>query len=498
MKHFVSKVFRWWQLPLLAPLLEVVFALLKPTAMSTIRFSEHDELRPCVTGVERRGRCGLGTSHPRGIQEMDMNSNPTRPVDVEIGGAPHRRSQTASGPEHVILNVMGCRSVQYGSFEGYLVAVTRSCRERSLAPVFIYPDEPADRQFRRDIEEAGGQIVVIAGTEKLSLTGARGLWREIVRTRPAVVHSHFGRVSYLAVLLGKLAGAPMVILTRHSTAWPRISLKNRAIHTLLSPFIWRVVVVSKPVSEELPSLGVPERKGALIVPGVDTARYRPRPEVRDQIRGELAIPTNSVVIVAVAHMHVYKGLQYLVPAIPFVRERHPDVTFVIVGDGLLRPELQEQAVGLGVADSVRFVGHRQDVPELLAAADIFVCPSLSEGSCGSTLEAMAVGKPVVSTPVGLARDLLVESGSGLVVPAQSPKALAGGLSQLLEQPDRWPEMGLRAREVVERVAEVQTVADELAELYAEAVAVSPAGRPARPTRHRVRSVGVPTGRECGQ
>jgi glycosyltransferase involved in cell wall biosynthesis len=409
---------------------------------------------------------------------MDMHCNPTRPV--EIGGVPHRRSQTASGPEHVILNVIGCRSVQYGSFEDYLVAVTRSCRKRSLTPVFIYPEEPTSRQFRRDIEEAGGQVVVTADSEKPSLTVARGLWREIVRTRPAIVHVHFDRVSYLAALLGKLAGVPMVMLSRHITMWPRISLKNRAIYALLSLFVWRFVAGAKPVSEELPSLGVPERKGAFIVfPGIDTARYRPRPEVRDQIRGELAIPTNGVVIVAVADIRPQKGLQYLVPAIPPVRERHPDVTFVIVGDGLLRPELQEQAVRLGVADSVRFLGHRSDVPELLAAADIFVCPSLCEGGCASTLEAMAVGKPVVSTPVGLACDFLVESGSGLVVPAQSPKALADGLSQLLEQPDRWSEMGLHAREVVERVAEVQKVADELAELYAEAVAVSLAGRQVR-------------------
>ena len=125
------------------------------------------------------------------------------------------------------------------------------------------------------------------------------------------------------------------------------------------------------------------------------------------------------------------------------------------------PTLEEQTRLDGTAQNVRFLGHRADVPELLAAADVFVCPSLREGACASALEAMSAGKPILSTPVGMARDLIPDSDSGIIVDPRSSEALVTGLSQLLSRRDEWPQMGLRARAVVEESAEVRIVADRL-------------------------------------
>jgi glycosyltransferase involved in cell wall biosynthesis len=122
-----------------------------------------------------------------------------------------------------------------------------------------------------------------------------------------------------------------------------------------------------------------------------------------------------------------------------VRETHPDVTFLIVGDGPRRAELEARATELGVQDVVRFTGARDDARALIALSDLLVFSSDWEGLSIAALEALAAGTPVVTTDVAGMRELLA-GGAGTIVPGHDPTDLAGALSALLSDEPRRLEM----------------------------------------------------------
>jgi glycosyltransferase involved in cell wall biosynthesis len=163
----------------------------------------------------------------------------------------------------------------------------------------------------------------------------------------------------------------------------------------------------------------------------------------------------------VARLAEQKGHRDLVAAAVQVLERHPDVRFVVAGDGELRAELQELARPLG--DRFVFLGDRDDVPDLLASFEVFAYPSHFEGLCVAVIEAQAAGVPVVATPVGGIPENVVEGESGIVVPPGDPDALAAAISRLLDDPDLARALAERARpRVLERYTRERMVERTLA------------------------------------
>ena len=151
----------------------------------------------------------------------------------------------------------------------------------------------------------------------------------------------------------------------------------------------------------------------------------------------------------------------------------PRARFVIVGDGPLRGDLEAQAASLGVANKVLFTGARRDIPELLSAMDIFVMPSLYEGGPITVLEAMAMGKPVVSTPVGMVPDAIENGVSGSLVPAAQSGPITQAVLGLLTHPDLAAQLGRQARAVVTERFSPDAMVDGVVAVYDE---VAPARR----------------------
>jgi glycosyltransferase involved in cell wall biosynthesis len=172
---------------------------------------------------------------------------------------------------------------------------------------------------------------------------------------------------------------------------------------------------------------------------------------------------NGRVIGNVARLAHQKGQRYLLEAAPAVLERHPDVRFVIVGDGELRTELERQAAPLG--DRVLFTGARADVPDLLASFDVFAFPSLYEGLCLAVIEAQAAGVPVVATPVGGIRETVVDGETGFVCPPRDPQALAERILYCLDHPDEARRVAASARERVRARFSKERMVEETVRLY---------------------------------
>jgi glycosyltransferase involved in cell wall biosynthesis len=155
----------------------------------------------------------------------------------------------------------------------------------------------------------------------------------------------------------------------------------------------------------------------------------------------------------------------LIDAATPVVSSYPDTHFLFIGDGGLRDELQRQAQQAGLSENIHFLGIRDDVPDLLAAVDLFVLPSLWEGLSVALLEAMAAGKPIVATAVSGTTQAMIPGETGLVVPPRDSRALADAIIQLLSNPAQAQMMGRAAKQHVTVNFSAQKQADEHLALY---------------------------------
>jgi glycosyltransferase involved in cell wall biosynthesis len=179
---------------------------------------------------------------------------------------------------------------------------------------------------------------------------------------------------------------------------------------------------------------------------------------------------DDVIVGQIAKFDVQKAQDDLAASIPFVLDRCPAAKFLFVGDGALRPQIEDQVRRLGVDRQVVFTGYRDDVARLLKIIDVVALPSRWEGLSLVLLEAMACRKPIVATRVTGNVDVVVDGVTGFLVPSGAPQALAGKIIRLLQDAPLRDELGWRGRERVEQefslarmVAQIRSVYQDLLE-----------------------------------
>lgn len=215
-----------------------------------------------------------------------------------------------------------------------------------------------------------------------------------------------------------------------------------------------ILANSQAAADRLQIEGVPGHKVRVIPNGVDTAAFPPRVYSHHPRR-----------IVVIACLREEKRIDVLIAAAPRILSRHPDAELVIAGEGLCRPALEAQARELGIAARVTFLGHRDDVANVLAPADVFVLPSRSEALPNSIMEAMASGLPVVASAVGGIPELVRDGQTGRLVPPGDASALADAILDLLDHPDRLAEFGRAGRKAMERTFAFERMVDRIEALY---------------------------------
>ena len=313
-----------------------------------------------------------------------------------------------------------------------------------------------------------------------------------------VVHTHMSKAALVGSIAAVIARVPVVVNTAHNlgfVAMPHAVL--RALFWLYDRMLFAAAVDSViTVAENVRARMVSSRMIALdkvvsIHNGIDTALFDKRPAAAAECRSEFSNEPDAVLIVTVARLVWFKGLDTLIDAAHAVFAECPLARLVIVGDGPLHDRLVEQAAQLGIADRVLFTGERIDIPAILGAADIFVLSSVSEGMPISILEAMASAKPVVATAVGGVPELLTEGETGLLVPPAQPAALATALVKLACDPELRRSMGARGRARVDQEFSASAMVERTAALYArllrQKAGRQSTGRFFRPAPHRENS-----------
>ncbi len=302
-----------------------------------------------------------------------------------------------------------------------------------------------------DTLEQFGIDVTYLGRHKFDPATFTHLLKVLHGKQADVVHLH----GYGATTFGRLCAAWMgipAILHEHAnhtdTPW-----FQRVADRYLARFTDVAIAVSESTAEftTRARLVPPERTHVVYLGAPLDEFARPRsPSEIVAAREALGIPDGVVAIGCVTRLMPSKGNEYLVAAAPAVLAAHPQARFYLVGEGELEAPLKAQAAALGLGDRFVFAGFKSDVAACFSAFDLVVFPSLWEGTPLTAFEALAMGKPIVSTDADGLLDVLVSGRDALVVAKRDAAALAGALNTLIEQPMLAATLAAEARATGQR------------------------------------------------
>ncbi|HEX2055365.1 MAG TPA: glycosyltransferase family 4 protein [Nitrospiraceae bacterium] len=289
--------------------------------------------------------------------------------------------------------------------------------------------------------------------------------RLLQRERPDILHVNSSRDSWIGGLAARLVHPrPKVIRTRHISA----PLNNSAATQLLYRRLFDMVIVTggeRTRRDLIERDGMaPDRVAAFPI-GLDVDHFSPATPERD-IRIELGLPRNHLLVGLISYLRDYKGHYYFVEAAAQVLKQRDDVTFVIVGEGPEEPVIRAQIARLGLNRQVLLLGFRDDLLDVFRSLDVFAIPTIEGDTIPQVLmQALAVGLPVVSTTTGSIPDVLRDGESGFIVPPRNAEALAQRIEDLLKDAALRAQMGTRGRAMVVASYSIDRMVDELERVY---------------------------------
>ncbi|HVW00851.1 MAG TPA: glycosyltransferase [Planctomycetaceae bacterium] len=299
-----------------------------------------------------------------------------------------------------------------------------------------------------------------------------GLLKE--RQIDAIVTVGAGDRMFWGRLAAAAAGVPVVLCALHSTGWPdKIQRLNRMLTRLTDAFIG---VADRHGRFLVDNEGFPPEKVRVIPNGIDINRFAPRP-IDPALRARWNVGPNDPTAGIVAALRPEKNHDLFLEMAQRVLPTNPQAKFLIVGDGAERARLEEKARELGVTGAVRFCGNQSDIPTMLSLMDVSLLTSHVEAAPVSILEAMACGKPVVSTRVGSVSEMALHGETGWLVQPGDVNDLAKRVTELFRDPamsQRFGETG--RRRVVEKYSVelmVKGYEELLTEVYASKATSAP-------------------------
>ena len=272
------------------------------------------------------------------------------------------------------------------------------------------------------------------------------------REKIDILHTHLFEPSVIGLLAGAFARTPKRVMTRHYSDYhTRI---NKHWHVKLDQLCTRlsnsVIAVSEHTAEHMMSAeNAPPEKLHVVLNGIDFGRLKLSDGFdRQRVRREFTDENTHLLLIA-ARLHPEKGYEDLLQAMQILRDRFAGkIKLLIAGRGELLNHYQAMTHSLGCDEVANFLGFRKDLPDLMAAADLFVLPSVAEAFGLVLTEALYLGTPVVATRVGGIPEIVTDGSDGLLVPPANPPALADAITELLNDPERRSRMAGAGREKI--------------------------------------------------
>lgn len=353
-----------------------------------------------------------------------------------------------------------------GGAEVMLLRLARELRRRGHHPIHVGPDNGCGWLGER-FREIGVERETFSIRRPLDLRCLQGLLRTLRRREVDIVHSHEFTMTVYGAAAARWLGRPH-ILTHHSNLY----FSRRWRRRLAMRWACRssaTVAVSKITRSELEThLGLKPGSVGVVYNGVDF-----RPGAREPVRREFGASADEVLILALGTVEPRKGHILLLRALAELRRRRPELAWRLAIGGQDRFEtaarLRAFAIEHGLDDRLHLLGHRDDIPNLLAAADLFAMPSLHEGLPLALLEAMRAGLPVVASQAGGIPEAVTPGQDGFLVPVGDVPALGHALERLLADSALRTATGERGRRRAEAAFTVQVMTSAYERLYHAAV-----------------------------
>jgi len=298
----------------------------------------------------------------------------------------------------------------------------------------------------------------------------------IKRNKIDVVHVEDGAylTSLLVVLVKKVLKKPVILSMQ---GFPGISwfygnsfidwvgkIYAFTIGKLVLKTADNVILSATAFVEDARRLGAPLNRIAVIPRGVDIQVYCPNPKRRKTLREKLDVKEDETMVLFAGRLVPVKGLNYFVDMAMSLLRENKKLKFIVAGEGILRGKYQKASSAF--KSNIRFIGYRNDMYDVMNAADIFVLSSISEGCPNAVIEAGACAKPVVATCVGAAPDIVFDGETGILVKPRSAKSLSDGLNKILALQDA-SEMGKKALKRIRNAFSLDSIALRWERVYME-------------------------------
>lgn len=316
--------------------------------------------------------------------------------------------------------------------------------------------------FSEEIRTRGIRWVRIEAAGFLRIGRIRAMAAHLRDGAFDIAHCFGACPSITGSLAAALAGVPAVGACRVEY---RESTSVRIAHKTVDRFIARWVVNSQGIADTLiQATGIQPDKCVVVHNGIDLETFHSSLGPA-QAKERIGVDPGDDVVAMIARLRPQKNHPLFLELASRILSSRSDVRFLVVGDGVLRTSLEDQARSLGIADRVLFLGNRGDIADILSATDVSVLTSHYEGLANALVESMAMKVPVVTTDYLGAEEVVTDGREGFIVARGDAGALAGKVRSLLDNAELRQSMGRRGRQTVEERFSAQTMSRNLLRVY---------------------------------
>src|SRR5712664_725090 len=356
-----------------------------------------------------------------------------------------------------------------GGAERVAVHIVRGLNRQRYEPIVISFTERLGCDLDSLLEEAGIEVRYLGKRPGFDYRVYPRLHPVLRYYRPDIVHTHLHVLRYALPFLLLLKRVSL-LHTVHNLAEREIEPRARWIQRYALNHGVVPVAVAKEVALSLERLyGI--QRCRVISNGIPTDSYACPQTPRREWRTKERFGTDDILFVCVARFAPQKNHSLLLKAFAQGPASDPKAHLVLVGEGVLREQLEEQAKSLGLAGQVHFLGLRTDIPDVLGAMDVFVLSSDWEGNPLSVMEAMASGLPIVSTDAGGVPTLFERGKEGFIVARGDAQALGNSMASLVRDRETRVSLGRAAARRAKQNFDVSTMVQAYEELYEKLVSL---------------------------
>lgn len=305
------------------------------------------------------------------------------------------------------------------------------------------------------------------------LRAARILQKHLTQLRPDVVHTHSAKAGILGRSVAWKLKIPCVVHTVHGApfhpyqAWP-VRKFYQICERWAARRCHRLISVADAMTDLLVEAKIAERsKFVTIYSGMDIEPFLNADQNRLQLRKDLGIRPEDIVVGKIARLFHLKGHQYLLACAQRVVQADPRIRFLLVGDGILRESLEKEIASMGLKNHFIFTGlvPPHEIPDLIGAMDMLMHVSLREGLARALPQALLAGKPVISYDIDGAKEVVIEDQTGILLPPKSTQPLGDAILKLANDADLRTRLGLQGRLLCQERFGHQSMTKQIRRLY---------------------------------